>query len=142
MTYKLLWIALVLPALPLAVRADAIPVEPGLWEMTSTMNMPMMPQPNVSTRTECIEKAQLSMDDVGGEEMAPGCSFETAQVDDSTMQWSFSCPMEGGGTTTGEWQATSYGERVTGSGKVSMSMQGQVMEMTVSWEGERVGDCP
>jgi hypothetical protein len=110
--------------------------------MTSTVNMPMMPQPQVNTRAECIEEEEISMDDVGGEDMGPECSFETAQADESTMQWSFSCPMEGGGTSRGEWQATSFGDRVTGSGKVSMSMQGQVMEMTLSWEGKRVGACP
>ena len=140
--YKLTWIALTLLVAPVAARADAIPVEPGLWEMTSTVNMPMLPQPKVSTRTDCIEEEEISMDDVGGEDMGPECSFETAQADASTMQWSFTCPMEGGGTSQGEWQATSFGDRVTGSGKVSMEMQGQVMEMTLSWEGKRIGECP
>jgi hypothetical protein len=142
MRYKLFWITLFVVTGSLSAWADAIPVEPGLWEMTSTMSMPMMPQPNVSTRTECIEETEISMDDMGGEDIGPECSSETAQADDSTMQWSFTCPMEGGGTTHGEWQATSYGDRVTGSGKVSMALQGQAMEMTVSWEGRRVGDCP
>ena len=140
--YKLTWIALTLLVAPVAARADAIPVEPGLWEMTSTVNMPMLPQPKVSTRTDCIEEEEISMDDVGGEDMGPECSFETAQADESTLQWSFTCPMEGGGTSHGEWQATSFGDRVTGSGKVSMEMQGQVMEMTLSWEGKRIGECP
>ena len=27
------------------VAADGIPIEPGLWSVTSTVNMPMMPQP-------------------------------------------------------------------------------------------------
>ena len=140
--YKMSWIALSLLVAPVAARADAIPVEPGLWEMTSTVNMPMLPQPKVSTRTDCIEEEEISMDDVGGEDMGPECSFETAQADESTLQWSFTCPMEGGGTSHGEWQATSFGDRVTGSGKVSMEMQGQVMEMTLSWEGKRIGECP
>lgn len=139
---KMFWIVLLLLSGPLAAKADAIPVQPGLWEMTSTMNMPMMPQPNVSTRTECIAEEEISMEDVGGEDMGPECVFETTQADDSTMHWSFTCPLEGGGTSHGEWQATSHGDRITGNGKVSMSLQGQAMEMTVSWEGKRVGDCP
>lgn len=28
-----------------AAGAEGIPVEPGLWEMTSTVQMPMLPQP-------------------------------------------------------------------------------------------------
>jgi hypothetical protein len=50
--------------------------------------------------------------------------------------------VEGGGTSHGEWQATSHGDRVEGSGKITMTMQGQTMEMNMSWLGKRVGDCP
>ena len=139
---KLVYFVMTLMVGSFNVRADAIPVEPGLWAMSSTMNMPMMPQPHVTTRTECIEEAEISMDDVGGEDMGPDCRFETGQVDASTMEWSFTCPLEGGGTTRGEWQASSHGDRVEGSGKVSMLLQGQTMEMTVSWVGKRIGDCP
>jgi hypothetical protein len=140
--YKPIYIFTALMFGPLNALADAIPVEPGLWEMSSTMNMPMMPQPTVTTRTECIEEEEISMDDVTGEDMGPECSFETGQVDESTMKWSFNCPLEGGGTTHGEWQVTSHRDRVEGGGKVSMMLQGQTMEMTVSWVGKRIGDCP
>ena len=123
-----------------AAWADGIPVEPGLWEMSSTMNMPMMPQPRVTTTTECMKESEISMDDLGGEDMDPNCQFEMAQVDGNTMKWSVDCPVEGG-TSHGEWEATSSGDSVTGEGLVTMSFQGQAMEMTMSWEGKRIGDC-
>jgi len=123
-----------------AAWADGIPVEPGLWEMSSTVNMPMMAQPRVTTTTECMKESEISMDDMGGEDMDPNCQFEMAQVDGNTMKWSFDCPVEGG-TSHGEWEATSSGDSVTGNGVITMSFQGQNMEMTMSWEGKRIGDC-
>ena len=123
-----------------AARADGIPVEPGLWEMSSTMNMPMLPQPRVTTTTECMKESEISMDDMGGEDMDPNCQFEMAQVDENTMKWSFDCPVDGG-TSHGEWEATSSGDSVTGNGVITMSFQGQTMEMTMSWQGKRIGDC-
>ena len=123
-----------------AARADGIPVEPGLWEMSSIVNMPMMPQPRVTTTTECMKESEISMDDMGGEDMDLNCQFEMAQVDGNTMKWSVDCPVEGG-TSHGEWEATSSGDSVTGEGLVTMSFQGQAMEMTMSWEGKRIGDC-
>jgi len=124
-----------------AAWAEGIPVEPGMWEMSSTMTMPMLPQPRVTSTTECIRESELSMDDLGGEDMDPNCQFEMAQVDGNTMKWSFDCPVEGG-TSHGEWEATSSGDSVTGKGIITMSFQGQAMEMTMSWQGKRVGDCP
>jgi hypothetical protein len=123
-----------------AAWAEGIPVEPGMWEMTSTVTMPMLPQPRVTTTTECMTESEISMDDMGGEDMDPNCQFEMAQIDGNTMKWSFDCPVEGG-TSHGEWEATSTGNSVTGKGVVTMSFQGQTMEMTMNWEGKRIGDC-
>ena len=140
--YRILTAALALAASLSFAQAATIPVEPGLWEMTSTISMPMLPQPQINKQTDCISKDTLSMDEVGGEDMDPACTLEAGQIDDTTMKWTFDCPVEGGGRSRGDWQATSHGDRVEGSGVMKMEMQGQVMEMTMSWEGRRVGDCP
>jgi hypothetical protein len=124
-----------------AAGAEGIPIEPGLWEMTSTIQMPMLPEPRVNTETECMEKSVIAMDDIQSEGMDPNCNFETKQVDEKTMQWSFDCPVEGG-TSHGEWEATSHGDRVEGGGKITMTIQGQDMEMSMNWVGKRVGACP
>lgn len=125
-----------------SVQADGIPVKPGLWEMTSSVTMPMLPQPRVTTVTECMEKSEISMEEVGGGEgMDPNCTFEMSQLDGNTMKWSVDCPMEEG-ASHGEWQATSGGDTVTGEGLLTMSLQGQTMEMTMTWDGQWIGDCP
>lgn len=131
----------VLVLISISALAEGIPVEPGLWKMISTVNMPMLPQPRVTTVTECMEKSEITMDEVGGEGMDPNCTFDMAQVDGKTMKWSVDCPVEGG-TSHGEWQATSGGDTVTGEGSLTMSFQGQTMEMTMTWEGQRIGACP
>jgi hypothetical protein len=123
-----------------AAWAQGLPVEPGKWEMKSTVNMPMMPQPRETTTTECMEKSEITMDEMGGEEMDPACTFNTAQVDGNTMKWSVDCPVEGG-TSHGEWEATSSGDSIVGEGLVTISFQGQTMEMTMNWEGKRIGAC-
>lgn len=125
---------------PLA-SADGIPVEPGLWEMTSTMTMPMLPQPRVTTVTECMRKSEISMDEFSDENMDSGCTFNPPQIDGDTMKWSFDCPVDGG-TSHGEWEATSGGDTVSGNGKITMSIQGQTMEMVMNWQGRRIGECP
>ena len=83
----------------IAAAADGIPVEPGLWEMTSTAQMPMLPKPQVNTVQECIEKSVVSLEDLQSKEMDPNCVWETEQIDNNTMKWSLDCPMDGGGTS-------------------------------------------
>ena len=124
-----------------AIQADGIPVEPGLWEMTTTVNLPIMPQPKVSTTTECMKDSEFDMDDVASDGSDNDCKFKMGEVDGSTMKWTVDCPVEGG-SSHGEWVATSSGDSVTGNGKMTMAFQGQTMEMTMSWEGKRIGECP
>jgi len=122
------------------VWAEGISVEPGMWEMTTTMVMPMFPEPRVTKVSECIEESEISMDEIGGEDLDPNCTFSMDQVDGSTMQWEVDCPVEGG-TSHGEWQATSEGNTVTGNGLITIAFQGQTMEMTMNWTGKRTGPC-
>ena len=57
------------------------------------------------------------------------------------MEWTIDCPVEGG-TMHAEWSATSSGDSVEGTGDMTMNMAGQTMNMTMSWTGERIGQCP
>ena len=134
-------VATLLVAFAPNVMAEGIPVEPGLWSITTTMNMPMMPSPQTKTVQECMEDDIIDMGDMAAEDMDPNCTFELNQVDGNTMEWSIDCPVQGGGTMHAEWSATSGGDSVEGTGRMTMEMQGQEMEMTMSWNGERIGEC-
>lgn len=120
--------------------AEGIPVEPGLWSITTTMNMPMMPQPQTVTVEECFEDEVMDMDDMAMDDLDPKCTYDLGQVDGNSMRWNIDCPMEGG-TSHAEWLATSGGGTVQGEGKISISMNGQNMEMTMNWTGKRIGEC-
>jgi len=120
--------------------AAGIPIEPGLWEMTSTMNMPMLPQPRVTTSMDCIKDSELSPEAMNQENMDASCTFDTRVVDGNTMKWSMNCKTEGG-DSRGEWEVTSHGNTLAGEGTVTVDMQGQSMVMAMKWDGKRVGDC-
>jgi len=119
--------------------ADGIAIEPGNWEMTTTMNAPMLTQPKVNTVTECIEESEITPEAMT-DEMDSGCTFDARVIEGDTMKWSVDC-QAAGGSTRGEWEATSHGDTLTGSGTITVDIQGQSMEMQMSWEGKRLGDC-
>ena len=141
MRKTLLTTLVVLAAAPVA-QADGVAVEPGLWEMTTTMTLPMLPQPRTVTTTDCVDDAVLDVDEMSGDDVAPDCDMEISQPDAKTVRWVMDCPVEGGGSSRAEWQVTSSGDSVEGSGAIKMTVMGQDLSMDASCSGRRVGDCP
>ena len=126
---------------PLAALAEGLSIEPGQWRTTMTMTMSMMPQPQVQTTEDCIVKDTLGPEDFQSENDDSGCEFSEMTIDGDTATWSLSCPSEMG-NMQGEWTVTSKGDTITGSGAMETEMQGQKIGYNMSWEGERIGDCP
>ena len=124
-----------------AALAEGMAIEPGMWEMKSTVKMPMLPEPRVTTMRECMTKSEITMDDFSDGNLDSACRFQVEQVDENSMKWTVDCPVEGG-SSHGEWSATSSGDGVSGDGLITMSFQGQSMEMTMDWTGRRTGPCP
>jgi hypothetical protein len=121
------------------VAAEGIPVKPGKWEMTSTMTMSMMPQPQTNTVTECIKDDHIDPDSFNMDEENP-CSIGDVNVDGNTLSWSISCP-NAAGQMDGQWEMTSNGDSLSGSGTMSAEFGGQKMGFDMTWDGKRVGDC-
>ena len=141
MKRTILTLALLAAVSSTALADEGIPVEPGQWEVTTTMTMPMMPTPQTMTVSECFEDEVMDMDDLATEDLDPNCTYDLAQIDGNTMKWTIDCPVEGGGTMHAEWEATSGGDTVEGQGLMTMTIQGQQMDMTMTWSGKRVGEC-
>lgn len=120
--------------------ADGVSINPGMWEMTSTMTMSMMPQPQTTTVKECIKDSELSPESFNMEEDNP-CNITDVTVDDNTARWSINCPTEGGPVMEGQWEFTSDGDTITGNGTMSTEFSGQKMSFVMSWEGKRIGNC-
>lgn len=135
-------------ALPLLVTmlftnvaiADGVSIDPGLWEMTSTMTMSMMPQPQTTTETECIEEHELNPEDFNMDEENP-CDISNVIMNKDTARWSISCPTGNGMDMQGQWEITSKGDTISGNGSMTAEIAGQEMSFSMNWNGKRIGDC-
>lgn len=123
------------------VFAAGVSVTPGQWEMTSTTEMSMLPQPQIRSYKKCIEKSELNLDDFNMDKDSP-CEFADIVIDGNTISWSISCPMQGAMSMNGQWQFTSSGDSIIGSGSMSTNTAGMQMEIKMDWEGKRLGNCP
>ena len=123
-----------------AGHAAGVAIQPGKWEMTSTMTMTMMNQPQTNTVQQCIEEDELNPESFNMDQDNP-CKFSDIKVDGNSASWSIVCPTQGGMTMDGTWQFTSNGDSITGSGSMSTEMSGQTIGFDMNWSGKRIGDC-
>ena len=123
-----------------SANAEGVSINPGMWEMTSTMTMSMMPQPTSTTVKECIENDELSPESFNMEEDNP-CNISDVNIDGNTARWSINCPTEGGPVMEGNWEITSKGDSINGNGSMSAEFAGQPMSFNMTWEGKGVGSC-
>jgi hypothetical protein len=121
-------------------NAAGVPIDPGMWEMTSTMTMSMMPEPKTTVASECIKEDILNPETFNMDEENP-CSITDVKIDSNTANWSINCPTQGGPVMQGEWQVTSHGDSLTGKGQMTTELGGQKVGFDMSWKGKRVGDC-
>jgi len=120
--------------------AEGVSIDPGEWEMTSTITMSMMPQPQTTTVKECIKEPELNPEDFNMDEDNP-CNISEVVIDGDTASWSINCPTEGGPVMEGRWEFTSGGDTISGSGSMTADYAGQAMSIDMSWTGKRIGDC-
>jgi len=123
----------------LAIADDSVTIEPGLWEVSTTMTTPMSPQPRVQTQQECIKDSKISPQDLapsdGGE-----CSMSDINVSNNTLSWSMQCDT-GGGAMKGHGSFESKGDSGSGNMTMNMNIEGQSFSMEMVWKGHRVGSC-
>lgn len=123
-----------------SVYAEGVSIDPGMWEMTSTMTMTMMPAPQTTTVKECIEDGELNPETFNMDKDNP-CDITDINIDGNTASWSIVCPTPGGPVMEGHWEMTSNGDSITGTGTMEAEFSGQKMGFNMTWDGKRVGDC-
>lgn len=133
-------VVLLLSAMVSVALAAAAGMQPGLWEITTRMEMPGMPmQMPPQTVQHCYTKKDLDE----GKSAVPRADDKSCQVKDYTLKgttatWTMVCTgkeaMTGTGTMT--WTSNSY----TGNMK-SKIKDGDTLEMALNWTGKRLGDC-
>ena len=120
--------------------AEGVSINPGMWEMTSTMTMTMMPEPRSTTVKECIEDDELNPESFNMDKDNP-CNITDVTIDGNTARWLISCATGGGPVMEGQWEFTSDGDSISGNGSMDTEFSGQKMGFNMTWEGKRVGDC-
>ncbi len=122
------------------VFAEGVSINPGQWEMTATIEMSLLPEPRVRTSTQCLTESELDPNVFNVDEDNT-CNFADVVIDGNSARWSVLCPTEDGVQMEGQWEFTSSGDSITGTGSLSADANGMQIEFKMDWEGKRVGDC-
>jgi uncharacterized protein DUF3617 len=138
---KLRLIAPLIPLAVIATAASAAEIQPGLWEITTKMEMPGMPQSMPAhTMRHCYTKKDVE----NGKSTVPqsedkNCQIKNYKVSGDTITWSMECTGEHAMTTDGTMTvgATTY----TGTMKSKMKQDGKTVEMNQTMAAKRVGEC-
>ena len=132
-------------AAAVATAADGFDIEPGMWEMTSEMQVTgappqvaaMMQRP-ASTKKECIEERRI---DFNTEEMGAGCSFTSTRHSASKLSWDIQCT-HAGQSTTGHGESHFAGDTLSGWFEINMQGGPTVpIKIKHTHKGKRLGDC-
>lgn len=127
-------------------------IEPGKWELTTTMEMSMLPEPRVITKSECISREKAESDPLAAlmdqgncivlsrEESGDSIAFEVECTGDSSM------PI----TSRGKGELTADGKTLSGRIDTTtempdmpnvpgMAQMGGKVTMSMQWTGSYLG---
>jgi hypothetical protein len=107
-------------------------MEDGLWEITSTVDMPGMPAKSF-THTTCLTKEKAVPQTAQSE-----CTMKDVKTQGNTVTWTVVCK-EGMGTSTGK--ITYAGTTMDGVIETTVKSNGKTMTMKSTMKGKRIGPC-
>jgi hypothetical protein len=107
-------------------------MEDGLWEITSTVDMPGMPSRSF-THTSCLTKEKAVP-----QTAESGCTIKDVKTQGNTITWTVVC-MEGKSTSTGK--VTYTGTTMDGVVETIVKANGETMRMKSTMKGKRIGPC-
>ena len=120
--------------------ADTLPIDPGLWEFTSTATNPFTGQQESETDTECIVEDEYDPEKEMEIEDDMDCEVGESNLNGDTLTFSMSCNTQGEQMTMNAVYQ-SDGDTVQGTMVIEMSFGGQTMTSEGSFAGKRIGDC-
>jgi Protein of unknown function (DUF3617) len=112
-------------------RAEGLPIRDGLWE-TTTHN----PMTGERTSRECLKDTVLDPQTML--EGQDDCRMTEQARDGNTLTFTMACA---GGSGTAEGHMFVEGDQGGGEINMHFDMGGRLMDMTMSWDAVRVGDC-
>lgn len=119
---------------------QAADMQPGLWEITSEMQMQGMGMrmPATTQRTCISREDMIPMD----RQQVENCTMTSQETSGDTVEWTMECNQDGM-QSQGHGRITYSGDHYQGTMEIQMDvpqMGRQVMTQKLS--GKRVGDCP
>ena len=123
-----------------ATAAQAAPViNPGLWEITTRMDMPGMPASMGQHASQICYRPSDVQDAARTVPKDRNCDIKDYKLSGNTASWRMECrgetQMSGSGTFT--YSGNSY----SGSTELSMKQGGRTMNMKQTYSARRIGDC-
>ena len=111
----------------------AVPnMEDGLWEITTTVDMPGMPAKSF-THTTCLTKEKAVP-----QTAESGCTIKDVKTQGNTVTWTVVCSE---GTSTSKGKITYAGTTMDGVTETTVKTNGKTMTMKNTMKGKRIGPC-
>lgn len=117
-------------------------VQAGLWEITTrtsmqatNMTMPALPP---ETKTQCISQADIQ----SPPNLIPAkseCAINDVETSGDLIRWEMACPGEL--PTKGSGETRYHGDTFDGMATVVSEAGGFRFDMSISYNGRRIGDC-
>jgi hypothetical protein len=105
-------------------------MEDGLWEITTTVDMPGMPSRSF-THTTCLTKEKAVP-----QTAESGCTIKDVKTQGNTVTWTVVCRE---GTSTGK--VTYAGTTMDGVIETTVKTNGKTITMKNTIKGKRIGPC-
>ncbi|MCG6951267.1 MAG: DUF3617 domain-containing protein [Betaproteobacteria bacterium] len=139
MKKRLLVLAL-LAGLSSGAAAQERGMEPGEWELTTTISSPMMPQPQTATVKHCIKAEDLAEPSrwMGGAPPGSDCKLTPLERDGKSASWEMACPSSG---FKGRGRARFAKGMMDSEMQISGTQDGKKFEMKTRTRGRRLGPC-
>lgn len=132
-------LVMVLGLLLFSVPVWALNFEPGMYEITSTVEMPGMPAGMLPTQTsaQCMtEQDPVPRKDSGEQD----CEITDMKKSKNTVTWKMTCNQQGQKMTS-HGQMKYSGDSFTGTFISNIESRGGNMTITTRVSGQRIGDC-
>lgn len=116
-------------------------MQPGLWEITTEVDMPGMPMKlPPQTIRHCYTAADLANSENTVPQSGDGnCQVKNYRIEANTASWEIEC--SGEGAMRGKASMTFSPNSYTGRMDAVMHSPGGNMEMNNHWRARRIGDC-
>jgi len=105
-------------------------MEDGLWEITTTIDMPGMPSKSF-THTSCLTKEKAVP-----QTTESSCTVKDVKTQGNTITWTVVCK-----EATSKGKVTYTGTTMEGAVETTVKSDGQTMTMKSTMKGKRIGPC-